>query len=132
MLAKAGCSMIKSVLFVSTKFSPDQGATDRGPVFTINVVTLHTEVRVTIDRLKLIHLKNLKWTIHFITPAFDRISRKLVLQSLQSQEVIEMYIDSMRDMYQDVTTQIRGTADVIQPFMVEVGEDQGSALSPLI
>ncbi|XP_063362869.1 uncharacterized protein LOC134651698 [Cydia amplana] len=64
--------------------------------------------------------------------AFDRVPRNLIWQALRAHNVPEYYINTVKDMYNDVTTRVRCPAGVSDEFEVKVGVHQGSALSPLL
>ncbi|CAK1595248.1 unnamed protein product [Parnassius mnemosyne] len=61
--------------------------------------------------------------------AFDRIPRKLVWEAMRAQQIPELYIHLVHDMYQNISTQVRSLAGLSEPFQVKVGVHQGSALS---
>ena len=74
------------------------------------------------------------WEVVFINlqKAFDRIPRGLVWQALRAQGVPEAYLELVKDMYPDATTEMTTKAGISKPFKVEVGVHQGSVLSPLL
>lgn len=64
--------------------------------------------------------------------AFDRVPRDLIWTALRSHEVPEIYVNIIRDMYNEATTRIRCVAGISNLFSVGVGVHQGSVLSPLL
>lgn len=79
------------------------------------------------------HLKENLYLIFIdLEKAFNRVPRSLVWQALRAQKIPESYISIIRDMYTTSRTQIKSPAGLSQPFHVNVGIRQGSALSPLL
>ncbi|CAK1589662.1 unnamed protein product [Parnassius mnemosyne] len=64
--------------------------------------------------------------------AFDRIPSKFVLEAMRAQQISELYIHLVHDMYQDIRTQVRNLTGLSEPFHVKVGVHQGSASSPFL
>ena len=53
-------------------------------------------------------------------------------QALRAQEVPEIYVKPIQDMYEGATIRIRCTAGMTDEFEVKIGVHQGSVLSPLL
>ena len=64
--------------------------------------------------------------------AYDRVPREELFWCMRNKEVPEKYIRMVQDMYADCKTTVRCVAGTSQPFPVEVGLHQGSALSPFL
>ena len=64
--------------------------------------------------------------------AYDRVPREEVWHCLREKEVPEKYIETIKDMYDNSLTVIRTAVGETEPFNVNVGVHQGSALSPLL
>jgi len=64
--------------------------------------------------------------------AYDTIPRDLIWYSLRRRGVPEAYVEIIKDMYRDCTTQVVTEAGETDEFTIEVGLHQGSALSPLL
>jgi hypothetical protein len=64
--------------------------------------------------------------------AYDRVPREMVWWALRRQLVPERLIDLIRTLYQDPVSFVRTEAGDTEPFAVDIGLHQGSALSPLL
>ena len=64
--------------------------------------------------------------------AYDTIPRELIWHCLRKKQVPEAYIDIIKDMYKDSTTQVVTNVGETEEIRIEVGLHQGSALSPLL
>ncbi|KAD4179607.1 hypothetical protein E3N88_28198 [Mikania micrantha] len=70
----------------------------------------------------------------FIDPekAYDSVPRQLIWGSLASRGIPWRYIEIIKDTYARAKTSVRAPVGDIDPFSVEVGLHQGSALSPFL
>ena len=64
--------------------------------------------------------------------AYDRVPRREFWWSLRRKGVPEVYVDIIKEMYQDCGTSVICEAGDGEGFNVRVGLHQGSALSPLL
>ena len=64
--------------------------------------------------------------------AYDRVPREEVWFCLREKGVSERYIQLVKDMYQNSRTVVRTAVGNTEPFCVNVGLHQGSALSPIL
>jgi len=64
--------------------------------------------------------------------AYDTTPRELIWHCLRKRQVPEAYIDIIRDMYRDSTTQVVTNVGETEEIKIEVGLHQGSALSSLL
>ena len=64
--------------------------------------------------------------------AYDRVPRELIWYSLRRKGVSEAYINIIRDMYAGCKTSVMTSAGKTKGVEIEVGLNQGSALSPLL
>ena len=64
--------------------------------------------------------------------AYDRVPRDEVWHSLAEKGVSQKYITLIKNMYHGSETVVRTAAGTTEPFTVEVGIHQGSALSPFL
>ena len=64
--------------------------------------------------------------------AYDSIPRCVIWDSLKAKGISPVYIEAIRDMYDRVLTSIQTPVGITEPFPVNVGLHQGSALSPFI
>jgi hypothetical protein len=74
--------------------------------------------------------------LHFIfidlEKAFDRVPRDLIWNALRAQDIPEVYVRIVMDMYRDVNTKVRCTSGTSEEFEIKVGVHQGSVCSPLL
>ena len=64
--------------------------------------------------------------------AYDRVPRELIWWSLRKKRVLEAYIKTIQDMYEDCQTQVTKREGNTEYFNVKVGLRQGAAISPLL
>jgi len=64
--------------------------------------------------------------------AFDSIPHELIWQSMPAHGIPEAYIKCVQLMYTDITSQVRSTVGLSEPFNGKVGVHKGSALSPYV
>nr|QIA97904.1 hypothetical protein AP_R.00g000040-v1.0.a3 [Amaranthus palmeri] len=64
--------------------------------------------------------------------AYDSIPRQVIWDSLKAKGISSIYIEIIRDMYDNVSTNIQTPVGLTEAFPVKVGLHQGSALSPFI
>ena len=62
--------------------------------------------------------------------AYDGVPREELWECLRLAETSECYIKVIEDMYDGATTTVKSTAGLTEEFKVDVGLQQGSALSP--
>jgi hypothetical protein len=78
------------------------------------------------------HNKELHMVFVDLEKAYDTVPRDLIWHCLRRRGIPEAYINIIKDMYQDCTTQVVTTAGETEDIKIEVGLHQGSALSPLL
>ena len=64
--------------------------------------------------------------------AYDRVPREELLWCMRNKRVPEKYIRLVKDMYHQCETEVKCVSGTSEPFTVEVGLHQGSALSPFL
>ncbi|XP_062866594.1 uncharacterized protein LOC134329279, partial [Trichomycterus rosablanca] len=64
--------------------------------------------------------------------AYDRVPREELWCCMRKSGVVEKYVRLVQDMYEDSRTVVRCAVGVTDSFKVEVGLQQGSALSPFL
>ena len=64
--------------------------------------------------------------------AYDRVPREEVWYCMRQKGVTEKYVKVVQDMYADSQTCVKTAVGKTDPFSVQVGLHQGSALSPLL
>ena len=76
--------------------------------------------------------KDLHMVFIDLEKAYDSLPRGVIWDSLKSLGISSMYIEAIKDMYDNVSTNIQTPLGLTEPFPVKVGLHQGSALSPFI
>jgi Reverse transcriptase (RNA-dependent DNA polymerase)/Endonuclease/Exonuclease/phosphatase family len=75
-------------------------------------------------------------TVHMafldLEKAFDRVPHDLIWHSLRSHHVPEAYVNWVKLLYNNVTSNVRCAVGTSPAFNISVGVHQGSALSPLL
>lgn len=64
--------------------------------------------------------------------AFDKVPRTLVWKCLKENNVPELYVRAIKDMYKGNRTYVRTTVGTTKGFAINTGVHQGSALSPFL
>ena len=64
--------------------------------------------------------------------AFDRVPREMIVWALRRQKVPENLIILVLALYENTRSRVKSLAGLSEEFSIEVGVNQGSALSPLV
>jgi hypothetical protein len=62
--------------------------------------------------------------------AYDKVTRNVMWGALQKHKVSSKYITLINDMYNNIVTSVRTSDEDTNDFPINIGLDQGSALSP--
>jgi hypothetical protein len=76
--------------------------------------------------------KDLHMVFIDLEKAYDKILRNLVWWALDKHKVPTKYITLIKDMYDKVVTSVRTTHGDKNVYLINIGLDQGSALSPYL
>jgi hypothetical protein len=63
---------------------------------------------------------------------YDKVSRNVIWWALQKHKVSSKYITLIKDMYDNVVTNVRTSDRDTNNFPINIGLHQGSALSPYL
>ena len=122
-LERVMCNRLRALVTVSD----DQCGFVEGKSTTDAIQSLRIMMEKHRDARKDLHLVFID-----LEKAFDRIPRDLIWCALRMQNVPEIYVQVIQDMYHNVRTKIRCTAGTSDEFNVRIGVHQGSVLSPLL